>query len=66
VYPTFLRLVLKVSYHLLRGLSSDNFLSGFPTKIWYAMHVSSMKVSCPAHFIFTTDTLAILKEECKL
>jgi len=60
----FLKTHLNLSSHLLLGLPSGIFPSGFPTKAPYVPLLSPIRVTCPAHLIildFITRT--ILGEE---
>jgi len=51
-FPTYVRKVrINVTPHLLLGLPSGLFPSGFPTDILYAFVISSMHTTCPAPII---------------
>ena len=65
-HPTSWRSILILSTHLLLGLPSSLFPSGFPTKTLYTPHSPHLSATCPAHLIlldFITHT--ILGEEYK-
>jgi hypothetical protein len=49
--PVFLRAILIQSYHLLIGLSSGIFPSGFPIKTSDSFLSCPMRNTCPAHLI---------------
>ena len=50
-HPTSWRSILISSSHLSLGLPSGLFPSGSPTKILYIHLLSSIRATCPAHFI---------------
>jgi len=65
-HSTSRRFILILSTHLLLGLPSGLFPSGFPTKTLYTPLSSPIRATCPAHLIlldFITRT--ILGEEYK-
>ena len=66
--PTSWRSILILSTHLLLGLPSGVFPSGFPTKTLYTPLSSSIRATCPVHLIlldfitrklFPPDTLNV-------
>jgi len=62
-----LRSILILSYHIVLGLSSGLFPSGFPTKVLQAFLISSMRVTRSAHlFILDLINLTIFGEAYKL
>jgi hypothetical protein len=58
-YPTALRSILILSSNLRLGLPSGLFSSGFPTKIFYAFRISTMRPTCLTHL-----TVLNLSSQC--
>jgi hypothetical protein len=66
-YHISLRFVLILSCHIGLGLPSGLSLSGFPTKILYALLLSPVRATCFVHLILLNlIILIILGEEYKL
>jgi hypothetical protein len=62
-----LRFITILTSHLLPGLPSGLFPSGFPTKILYALLMSHMRATCPIHLILLDSiTRMIFGEVYKL
>ena len=53
--------ILILSYYLRLGLPSGLFLSGFPTKTLYALFLSLILITCPAHLILDLKTRMIFQ-----
>jgi hypothetical protein len=49
--PRFVNINLNIIPHLLFGISSFLFPSGFPTKTLRAHHLHPIRATCPAHLI---------------
>jgi hypothetical protein len=50
-FPSYpLRSILILFSHLRLGLPRGLFLTRFPTQVSYSLLISSMRVTCPAHF----------------
>jgi hypothetical protein len=55
--------ILKLSTHLLYGLPSCPFLSGFPTSNPYVVLFSSICPTCPTHLIIFVLIIVIILDE---
>jgi hypothetical protein len=58
--PAFRRHITILFHYLRLGRLSVLFPSGFPTKILFTFLFYSMRVKCPAHFIFLDFIIAVI------
>ena len=63
IHPVFWRYILMLSSHLLLGLPSRIFLSGFPTNTLWAPLLSLTPATCPGHLTLDLITRMIFGEE---
>ena len=65
IYPhtTSWRSFLILTTHLLLGLPSGLFPSGFPTKTLYAPLTSPIRSTCPAHLILNTRIYLLFNQQ---
>jgi len=63
-HPTSLKSILILFSHLLLGLPSVLFHSGFLAKTLYARHLFPMRATCPAHQVLLDLVIRVFSEEC--